>query len=211
MLKLTTFVSGPLENNLFVIHADGSQDCAIVDPGIDQEPVYDFVEQNKLVVKLILVTHGHFDHVFSIADCKMKYGAAQIAAHPDAQHFLDMLVSTSSQWGFTGAKPAPPIDVELTHGGKIELAGHEIEVRHTPGHSPGQVAFLFGKNAVVGDTLFYRSIGRSDLPGSDYGKLERSIIGQLYTLPDDTVVHPGHGPTTTIGEEKQHNPFVPMS
>lgn len=209
MLKVTSFVSGPLENNLAVIHADGSLDCAIVDPGIDPAPVYKFVEQNKLLVKLILVTHAHFDHVFSIGECKEIYGAP-VAAHPDAQPFLDILVSTSSQWGFSGAKPAPPIDIELAHGSTLELAGHDIEVRHTPGHSPGQVAFVFGSNAIVGDTLFYRSIGRSDLPGSDYGQLERSIIEQLYTLPDDTVVHPGHGPTTTIGEEKQHNPFVPM-
>jgi hydroxyacylglutathione hydrolase len=207
MLKVTCHVCGPLENNVYVLEDPDSLKAALVDPGIESEPVFDYIENNKLVVELILLTHGHFDHVFSLAEAKRRYDAP-IAVHRAALPWLTRLTETAYNWGIAGAEPAPPPDIELDGGESLDLAGNTIQVIHTPGHSPGQVAFYTGTDVLVGDTLFKRSVGRWDLPGADWDALESSIRDKLFALPDETTVWPGHGEPTTIGEEKRLNPFL---
>ena len=209
MLSLKRFVCGPLDNNVYLIVAEAQSVCALVDPGIAIDAVHRYIEQHGLQVELLLLTHGHFDHAFSLGECATLYPAALVAAHDGDIPMLQRIVETSSMWGIPGASDCPEIGIQLEHGKPVVLAGESIEVRHTPGHSPGQVAFIFGGNAVAGDTLFRRGIGRYDLPGADFATLRDSILNQLYSLPDETVVWPGHGPETTIGEEKRENPFVP--
>jgi glyoxylase-like metal-dependent hydrolase (beta-lactamase superfamily II) len=209
MLSLKRFVCGPLENNVYLIVTEDQAACALVDPGIAIEAVHDYIEQQGLRVELLLLTHGHFDHAFSLGDCAERYPEAKVMAHEGDEPMLERIVETSSMWGIPGASACPEIGAWLEHGAPVMLAGEPIDVLHTPGHSPGQVAFVFDGNAVVGDTLFRRGIGRYDLPGADFAALRDSILNSLYLLPDDTVVWPGHGPETTIGEEKRENPFVP--
>ena len=207
MLEVVRFVCGPLANNVYLWIDGGSRDCAVVDPGMECYELHAYISQFDLQVRLILNTHGHFDHCFANAEFARAYGA-KLAIHPDDLPMLRQLAATAESWGFAGAVASPEPEILLAHGRKLELGGEMIEVRHTPGHSPGQVAFINGLNALVGDTLFNRGVGRWDLPGSDYEALEHSIRDQLYPLPDATVVWPGHGETTTIGEERRLNPYI---
>lgn len=207
MLMVTRMVCGPLQNNVYVLEDRDAGRAALVDPGIEPEPVFEHIEANNLTVELILLTHAHFDHVFSLAEAKRRFDA-DIAVHSADLHLLSHLVQTAYSWGIPGAESAPPHDIELAGGEVLHVAGSEIQVIHTPGHSPGQVAYFTGGDVLVGDTLFKRSVGRWDLPGADWNELERSIREKLFRLPDDTVVWPGHGEPTTIGEEKRFNPFL---
>jgi hydroxyacylglutathione hydrolase len=208
MLTLLRYICGPLENNVYLWLDRETRDCAVVDPGIGCEEVQAVIEQLSLEVRLILNTHGHFDHIFSNAGFTARYPQARLALHPGDLPLLEHLPQTAAGWGFPGAAACPPPDILLQHGQQLELGAARIAVRHTPGHSPGQVAFISGEDAVVGDTLFYRGVGRWDLPGSDFHALERSILEQLYTLPDATQVWPGHGEPTTIGDERRLNPYI---
>lgn len=207
MLSVKRFVCGPLENNVYIVVNDAANSCAIIDPAPGSAKVLAHVEKQALTVRYLLLTHGHFDHVFALAEFHAKYGAP-IALHPGDIEMYNRLPETAAQWGVPDAKPAPAPEIMLEHGQVLDLDGAQLAVRHTPGHSPGQVAFVFPGHAIVGDTLFRRGIGRWDLPGADYHTLERSIREQLYTLPPETVVWPGHGPETTIGEEIKHNPYI---
>jgi hydroxyacylglutathione hydrolase len=207
MLIVRQFVCGPLANNVYVISSEDTGDCALIDPGQDSEETLEYIRDNQLTARYILLTHAHFDHVFALAEAKQQL-AVPIAMHPDDLPFLRNLPETAATWGFTGAKPAPEPDIHLAHGQVLELGDLQLEVRHTPGHSPGQVAFVGPGHAIVGDTLFWRGIGRYDLPGSDFHALRRSIEEQLYTLPGETVVWPGHGQETTIDEERRFNPYI---
>ncbi|MBN2081157.1 MBL fold metallo-hydrolase [bacterium] len=207
MLSVERFICGPLQNNVYLLVDDTSNECAVIDPGIDCQVVIEAIRNKSLTTRYILLTHGHFDHVFSLADFKRELGA-QVVMHPADEPLIERLSEVSANWGFPGASPAPPPDIELAHGQRLDLGETTIEVRHTPGHSPGQVAFITGGNAFVGDTLFWRGIGRYDLPGSDFAALVRSITEQLYTLPGATIVWPGHGQETTVDEERRLNPYV---
>ena len=207
MLRVESFHCGPLENNIYLLLNEEARTCAVLDPGIDTQKVRDYIEQHALAVEHILLTHAHFDHVFELGEYKEQY-QAPIYLHPADLPLLERLPEIAASWDIEGVSAPPKPDVLLEHGQVLEICGMSIEVRHTPGHSPGQVAFIFPGNALVGDTLFHRGIGRWDLPEADYHALERSITTQLYTLPDETVVWPGHGSKTTIGEEKRFNPFI---
>lgn len=207
MISVAQFVCGPLANNVYVIHHEETGDCALVDPAQGSDEAFQFIATHQLTPRFILLTHAHFDHVFELAEAKQRL-AVPIALHPADLPFLHQMPETASGWGFGGAQPAPEPEILLTHGQVLNLGGRRIEVRHTPGHSPGQVAFIVGGHALVGDTLFWRGIGRYDLPGSDYNALMRSIEEQLYTLPGETVVWPGHGQETTIEEERRFNPYI---
>lgn len=207
MLKVACFVCGPLENNVYLVSCTETRRCAVIDPGMETEAVQEEINAGDLGVDYVLNTHGHFDHVFSNALYVAVYGA-QLAIHQADLPFLRQMPETAEAWGFPGATPSPEPGLLLEHGAVLQLGRCQIHVRHTPGHSPGQVAFCLPGNAVVGDTLFHRGIGRWDLPGANYHALERSVKEQLYTLPDATIVWPGHGQHTTIGEEKRLNPYI---
>lgn len=207
MLEVKRFVCGPLENNVYLLIDDDSRQCAVVDPGIASDEVLSWIRDNDLEPRLILLTHAHFDHVFDLAKFKRQLDAP-IAMHPADLPLLRRMAETAAGWGVPGAEAAPEPDVLLAHGQVLELGAHRIEVRHTPGHSLGQVAFIVDGHAFVGDTLFHRGIGRYDLPGSDFEQLAQSILEQLYTLAPETRVWPGHGPETSIDEERRLNPFI---
>jgi glyoxylase-like metal-dependent hydrolase (beta-lactamase superfamily II) len=207
MLKVETFVLGPIGNNFYLLTCEEAQRCAVVDPGLGSEEVLDTIRHRGLVVDYVLITHAHFDHVAGNAKFVEATGAP-LAMHPDDMPLLENMVPIAEKWGFSGAVASPPPAILLTHGQVIRVGDSDIEVWHTPGHTPGHVAFIFPGNAIVGDTLFYRGIGRWDVPGANYDAMVRSIREQLFTLPDDTVVWPGHGQSTTIGEEKRLNPYV---
>lgn len=212
------FPSGAFQANCFVLAADAGQACVVVDPGQDAEdPLERLLLEHSLTPVAVLLTHGHFDHVFSVAPvCDGNDVPAWI--HPRDRALLsDPLRGLSREaMEFFGGRITlrEPREVrELSDGAVLEIAGLRIAVDHTPGHTEGSVVFRTGGEEtggvlLSGDTLFAGSIGRTDLPGGDTGKIMESLHTKVMTLPDDTLVLPGHGPTTTIGRERATNPFV---
>lgn len=197
---------GPWDNGVYLIFDPKTRECAIVDPGMESERIWDVITANQLRLTRILNTHGHMDHIFNNAYFAEKSGA-DVWVH-EADLFLFERLVSSSMSAEHKAKPSPAPAGFLTDGMEI-LIGEDtrIVVRHTPGHTPGSVSFLIDGGAVVGDTLFAGSIGRFDGPGGSGRQLIASVKTKLFVLPDDTIVYPGHGELTTIGREKQYNPF----
>lgn len=215
------FPTGSLQANCYLLAPGAGEPCVIVDPGQDSaEPILAAVREHRLAPVAVLLTHGHFDHAFAVAPvCDGQGIPAWI--HPDDRVLLsDPLrgVSADAAALFGGRlEMREPTEVrELTDGVALDLAGLRLVVTHTPGHTGGSVTFRTGPEGpdgdstllLAGDTLFAGSIGRSDLPGGDPRRLMESLRDKVLTLPDDTVVLPGHGPTTTIGQERATNPFL---
>jgi glyoxylase-like metal-dependent hydrolase (beta-lactamase superfamily II) len=211
------FPSGAFQANCFVLATDAGQACVVVDPGQDAEdPLEQLLLEHSLTPVAVLLTHGHFDHVFAVTPvCDGNDIPAWI--HPDDRALLsDPLRGLSREaLDFFGGRLTmrEPREVRsLQDGTDLEIAGLRITVDHTPGHTEGSVVFRSGSTdgdvLLSGDTLFAGSIGRTDLPGGDPRKIMESLHTKVMTLPDDTLVLPGHGPTTTIGRERATNPFV---
>ncbi len=208
-MPINTFPIGPLETNCYVVHING--DALVVDPGATLscglDEVVSFIQSNRLSLKAVLLTHLHFDHIYGVAE--LLAGPAKIKAYAATADFPLISVSSShaTRWGLPPVSPFTPDPIAPGPCRFFSISG---EIRMTPGHSPGSLAlYLPGENAVIsGDTLFYRSIGRTDLAGGDPKAIQVSIQKQLFTLPDETRVFPGHGPSTTIGAERKHNPCV---
>lgn len=217
MVLVVGFPSGAFQANCFAVAAGAGEACVIVDPGQDAvEPLTELLAKHRLTPVAVLATHGHFDHVFSVAPvCDGHDVPAWI--HPADRALLsDPMrgLSPESRAFFGGRlELREPREVrELSDGAVLDLAGLQITVDHTPGHTGGSVVFRTGSDDVsvlfAGDTLFAGSIGRTDLPGGDTGQIMESLRTKVLTLPDDTVVLPGHGPQTTIGRERVANPFL---
>lgn len=212
------FPTGALQANCFVLAAGAGEPCVVVDPGQDAaEPIADALREHRLSPVAVLLTHGHFDHTFSVAPvCDGNDIPAWI--HPNDREMLaDPLkgISAESRAFFGGnLEMREPREVrELADGVDLDLAGLRLTVDHTPGHTGGSVMFRAGTEeggrlVLSGDTLFAGSIGRTDLPGGDHRAMLTSLRTKVLTLADDTVVLPGHGPTTTIGRERVSNPFL---
>jgi hydroxyacylglutathione hydrolase len=212
------FPTGALQANCFLLAPGPGEACVIVDPGQDAaEPIARAVREHKLSPVAVLLTHGHFDHCFSVAPvCAGDDIPAWI--HPaDRELLSDPLkgISAESRAFFGGSlEMREPNEVrELADGAELDLAGLRLTVDHTPGHTGGSVMFRAGTEeggrlVLSGDTLFAGSIGRTDLPGGDHQAMLTSLRDKVLTLDDDTVVLPGHGPTTTIGRERASNPFL---
>lgn len=226
-LVVEPFCLGDFMTNCYVLHVDrpsGSakfsggggggggrgiatpRSCWIVDAGFDPEPMVQYARSHGLQPQKIVLTHAHVDHIAGLADLRAVWPDVPILIHPNEKAFLTDPALNLSAF-LEEPVIAPPADGELKHGQHLDLDGLDFEVRHTPGHSPGGIALYQPESHVVlvGDTLFADSIGRYDFPTSDYASLMRSIHTQLFTLPDDTRVYPGHGPPTTIGQERRHN------
>lgn len=202
-MRVHTFPLGPLETNCYLL-VEGAEAVA-VDPGGDPASVVRFLDQNNLKLTAILNTHLHFDHVGGNAALARATGAPIYLCEED----LFLLEATSGTR--FGLPPTEPFDHQDLKPGEAEFLGQPCTVIHTPGHSPGSLSFYFPKQGLLfsGDVLFRRDTGRSDLPGGSRPILENETIrGKLYKLPDETVVYPGHGPETTIGEEKLENHWV---
>ena len=206
-LEVSVFEEDLFGENCYLIRRRDTVAALAVDPGLQLDQVRQHIESEGLTLEYILVTHGHIDHVAGVPALHEHTGAP-IAMHPDDLAILD--------WESIARYPfVPPgftafsIDTRLTHGMTMAFQDLSLRVLHTPGHTQGSVCFLFGLDCFAGDTLFQRGIGRTDLPGGDPRKIVFSIQNVLYALPPKTVVYPGHGPATTIEEEKLLNPFVP--
>jgi glyoxylase-like metal-dependent hydrolase (beta-lactamase superfamily II) len=184
-----------------------SRDAVIVDPGEEHERILHTVTNERLTVVAIWLTHAHIDHILGVEPCRAATGAP-VWLHPDDRRWYDALPQQGMMFGIQGlAQPGPP-DHELEPGQQLSIGPWRFTVHHVPGHAPGHVAFIGNGLCVSGDVLFEDSIGRTDLAGGDLGLLMASIERELLSLPDDTRVLTGHGPETTIGRERRHNPFL---
>jgi len=204
---LHTIPAGMNQTNCYVLGCEETMQGVVIDPGGEGERLRQEIERSGLDIEYVLLTHAHFDHIGGVADVVEATGA-KLAMHPDERPLLDA-GGGAALWGLK-VKPSPPPDVDLSAGQIIEVGQLRLKVLVTPGHSPGGVTFYEANEGVafVGDVLFSHGIGRSDLPGGDHQTLMQSIREILFALPGDTVVYPGHGPTTTIEREKRTNPWV---
>lgn len=209
-LHVRTIVSQPFEENTYLVWRDGRAEALVIDPGLEPDLILDALARHGLSAAAILNTHGHADHIGGNAAMKRAFPRAPLVIGAGDENMLsDPMANLSGVFG--EPLTSPPADATVNGGDSLEHAGIALEVRFTPGHSPGHVVFVCrdgGAQVFGGDVLFRGSIGRFDFPGGSEAALLRSIREQLYTLPDDTVVYPGHGPTTTVGHEKRTNPFV---
>lgn len=211
MLTIKQFTFSPIQENTYVIYNDRGW-SAIVDPGCyfdkERRDLREFIESNKLAAKYLLNTHCHLDHVFGNRFVHETWGLS-LHLHLLEKPVLDFAPASGLKWGLPFEPYAGDL-IYLAEGDSIGIGDDRLEVLFTPGHSPGSISFYCREQGFVisGDVLFRQSIGRTDLPGGDFETLVDSIRKKLFVLPDDTVVYSGHGPATTIGYEKTHNPFL---
>ncbi len=198
-------IVGPIMANCYIVGCNRTNEAVVIDPGDEGERILSVVADESLTVKYILNTHGHFDHVGANREIKEKTGA-DLMIHAEDAPMLQQLSSSAAAWGFH-AVDSPPPDRKIKEGDEITFGEITMKVLHTPGHTPGGVAFYTDGCVFVGDTLFMGSIGRTDFPGGDYDTLIQSVKTRLFTLPEETKVYPGHNHETTIGREKGSNPF----
>jgi hydroxyacylglutathione hydrolase len=198
-------VVGPFASNCYIVGAQSNKEGMIIDPGDEAKRILKRVKDLKLDIKLIVLTHGHIDHIGALKEVKEATGA-EVAVHGDDAKSLKEQ-PLGKIFGLFYATPPPP-DRLLKGGDSIDIGDLHFLVIHTPGHTSGGICLLGEGVVFSGDTLFNYGIGRSDLPGGSYSQLMNSLQTKLMTLPDDTIVYPGHGPETTIGAERMGNPFL---
>ena len=213
MLNVQRFTFNPVQENTYVVYND-EKDCCIIDPGCyfstEETALTDFVEENKLKPVYLLNTHCHLDHIFGNRFINKTYGLI-LHLHPLEKAVLALGPASGSMWQM----PFDNYDGELifiNEGDTIQLGSETFEILFTPGHSPGSICFYSKahKFIISGDVLFNGSVGRTDLPGGSFDTLQQSIKTKMYMLPEDVIVYPGHGESTTIGDEMKANPFVKM-
>lgn len=201
-----TVVVGALETNCYLLFCDETRECAVIDPGAEPEKILSSLSALHLTPVVLLNTHGHVDHIGANADIKEKYDV------PLAIHAADLRILEAGPLMELGlllaARPSPAPDRLIENGDIIKVGRGSLRVIHTPGHSPGSVSFLGEGILFSGDTLFCGGVGRTDLPGGSMKVLESSIRERIFSLPENTLVLPGHGPMTTVAEERESNPFI---
>jgi glyoxylase-like metal-dependent hydrolase (beta-lactamase superfamily II) len=209
-VQVRSVLSMPFAENTYVVWLRGRPDCLVIDPGLEPDAILDCLAKEKLTVAAILNTHGHADHIAGNDAMKRAFPAAPlIIGKGDEIMLSDAFANLSAVFG--EPLTSPPADRTVSEGDVLELAGLTLEILEIPGHSPGHVVFVWrGEPCLVfgGDVLFNGSIGRYDFPGGDGRLLVGGIRRKLLTLPGDTIVYPGHGPSTTITNEKATNPYV---
>ncbi|BDD06214.1 MBL fold metallo-hydrolase [Aureibacter tunicatorum] len=211
MLEIKSFTFNPFQENTYLLY-DETKEAVIIDPGCyteeEKNELDEFISTNKLTVKLLLNTHCHLDHVFGNQHIKNKY-KVPLLIHKMDENILRSAPVFADSYGIPNLEPSTP-DQFIDEEDIIEFGNTKLSILFVPGHAPGHIAFIHeeSKKCFSGDVLFFESIGRTDLLGGDMNTLISSIKTQLFKLENDTVVYPGHGPTTTIGHEKQWNPFV---
>lgn len=209
-MKLHVLPAGPIETNGFLLTDAARGEAVLIDaPGGIWELVEPILTREKCRLVELWLTHGHWDHIQDAAKV-VRASGAKVRGHEADRHFFETpeIMSAFLSSRITLEKIA--VDEWVGQGDRFEALGRPVEVRHVPGHCPGNVLFYFEKEGVafVGDALFAGSVGRTDLPGGSREQLLEAIRTQIYTLPDDTAVYPGHGPATTVGDEKTSNPYV---
>lgn len=206
-MNIETFTAPGFEENTYLVRAEDNA-AVVIDPGADSDALIRRLDAERIRVSAVLLTHAHIDHVEGVAKV-VRHSNAPIYLHDDDRRMYEAVPIQAVQFGLT-VDPLPPIDHHLNHGQRLDLIGLRFEVRHVPGHSQGHVLFYLEKQAVafVGDVIFQGSIGRTDLPGGNYTELMRSIRQQVLTLPSETQLYTGHGPPTTVANERETNPFL---
>lgn len=210
-MNIKSFEFNPVRENTYILY-DETKECVIIDPGTffpeEEKILLDFIEENSLIVKHILNTHLHFDHVFGSSFVEEKFNL-KTQAHQADEFLLEKMPQQLSMFGFDSQMKLPSIGKYLKNGDIVKFGNQELYILEVPGHSPGSIAFYNEKAKCVisGDALFNLSIGRTDLPMGNMSQLLYAIEVQLFSLPPETKVYPGHGPSTTIGNEIKNNPF----
>ena len=211
MLTIKQFTFNPVQENTYVIFNDSGA-CAIIDPGCyfdyEYKELTEFIDKNDLLPKCLLNTHCHLDHVFGNRQVAERY-KLKLQMHPNEKKLFDYAPVSGEMWGLPFKNYEGEI-LYINEGNQVAIGEDQLEIFLTPGHSPGSITFYSSKDkfAISGDVLFRSGIGRTDLPGGDCDTLITSIQTKLFSLPDDVVVYSGHGPETTIGDEKRSNPFL---
>jgi glyoxylase-like metal-dependent hydrolase (beta-lactamase superfamily II) len=205
-VKVKWIVVGALETNCYLVYSEDTKECIIVDPGADPNKIIQEVRSNHLNPTAIVNTHGHVDHVGANKPIKEEFDIPLYIHRDDLKSLKSALQS-----GFglmIGAKKSPQPDGFIKEGDILELGESHLKVLHTPGHSPGSVSLLGDGFILSGDVLFRGGVGRTDLPGGSWDQLQESIKKKIFSLPPDTLVLPGHGPSTKVSFEKQSNPYL---
>jgi len=211
-MPVWTTSAPPFYKNGFVVSCERTRQAVVIDPGDDVDQQLAIVRREAVTVTMILLTHAHLDHVTGVAAAKAALGV-DVWLHRDDLFLYEGAVQQGRMFGLD-VQPQPRPDRFYAEGETLTFGDYVVDVRHTPGHCPGGVCLAIGRagqqarELFVGDTLFAGSIGRTDLPGGDLETLLGSIRSELFVYPDSTVVHSGHGPDTTIGEERRTNPFL---
>jgi hydroxyacylglutathione hydrolase len=207
-MEVKVFPGGGFGENAYLVWTSSGGDAVVVDPGAGTSDLMDFLRSSDLVVRAILLTHAHLDHVDGVAALK-KFTSAPVYLHPAARPHYDAVEFQAAAFGVELAPPPPP-DIDLVGGETLRFGALVLQVLDAPGHAPGHVIFHAPDAAVafVGDVIFSGSIGRTDLPGGDFRTLMTSIRSVVLSLPDQTRLYPGHGPETTVGHERRFNPFL---
>jgi glyoxylase-like metal-dependent hydrolase (beta-lactamase superfamily II) len=210
-IQVRTVESEPFAENSYIVWREGSREAFVIDPGFEPDLIRDVLAENDLTLTAIVCTHGHVDHIAGNADLKHAYPDAPIVIGTrDAKFLTDPVVNMSAAFGFEVT--SPPADRLVKEGDTFSAAGIDLEVFEIPGHSPGHVVYLVREMTPLvvlgGDVLFRGSVGRTDFPGGSFETLKAGIKRVLWPLAPETVVYPGHGPTTTIGHERRTNPYL---
>lgn len=206
-MVIKSFYTGPLSVNCYVATDEASKKTFMVDPGGHNTDLVNYIKNNTLELDYIILTHGHGDHIGGVPDMKKEFPDAKVVACIHDKEWLEDANRNMSSMVF-GYPISFAADRYVTDGETLMVGGMELKFLHTPGHTPGGMCIVTGNVVFSGDTLFEQSIGRTDFPGSSYQAIVKSIREKLFILPDDTTVLPGHMGSTTIGFEKENNPFV---
>lgn len=205
-MKLQMITVGPFQMNSYILYSSEGSDCILIDPADELERIYQFIEEKKLNPVAIYNTHGHIDHIRFLSLIQKKYNLP-FYLHKDELFFVENLQNQGAMYGMQTAEP-PNVTHFLEEGQTHSLNGETFTTILAPGHSPGSICFKFEAFLIGGDVLFYDSIGRTDLYMGNHDQLISTIHNKLMILPDNLTVFPGHGPETTIGRERAHNPFL---
>ncbi len=203
---INRLVVGSLSANCWIVGKEAPGDGMVIDPGGNSDRILKAIEDSGLDIQIIVLTHGHSDHIAALHEIQDSTGAL-VAIHEEDADFLEGRGSVSSQFGISYRTPHPP-DRLLHEGDIIDVGGVRFTVMHTPGHTPGGICLLTEGRVFTGDTLFRRGIGTTIMPGTSRPQLLESIRTRLMTLPDSTIIYPGHGRETTIGAERKDNPYI---